>query len=100
MTEQSGTKPISPSPLRPDRTAAGKVETHVLDAVQMIRYYYVAILTCWSFPGPAQPCRPDGSVLPLRELPEASGVAVSRRSPGMLWAHNDSGEAVVFALDV
>jgi hypothetical protein len=31
-------------------------------------------------------------------LPEASGVAVSRRSPGRLWTHNDSG-AVLVALD-
>ena len=31
-------------------------------------------------------------------LPEASGVAVSRRSPGRLWAHNDSGDVLV-ALD-
>ena len=33
------------------------------------------------------------------ELREASGVAVSRRHPGVLWAHNDSGEPILFALD-
>jgi hypothetical protein len=32
-------------------------------------------------------------------LNEASGVAISRRHPGVLWAHNDSGEPVLFALD-
>ena len=31
-------------------------------------------------------------------LPEASGVAASRRTEGMLWSHNDSGEPVVFAV--
>ena len=35
----------------------------------------------------------------LQELPEASGLAASRRTPGLLWSHNDSGEPVVFALN-
>jgi len=30
---------------------------------------------------------------------EASGLAVSRRHPDRLWAHNDSGEPVLFAVD-
>src|SRR5688572_7072611 len=33
------------------------------------------------------------------ELTEASGIAVGRRTPGILWAHNDSGEPMLFALD-
>ena len=33
------------------------------------------------------------------ELREASGVAVSRRNPGILWVHNDSGDPVLFAID-
>jgi hypothetical protein len=32
-------------------------------------------------------------------LPEASGLAASRQAPGRLWAHNDSGDPVIFALD-
>src|SRR5687768_16972037 len=44
-------------------------------------------------------CRPVGTRAPLRELPEASGVAAGRRTPGVLWAHNDSGDPVIFALD-
>ena len=48
--------------------------------------------------GPPQ-CRPDGPVVTIPELPEASGIAVSRRVPGRLWAHNDSGQPVLFALD-
>lgn len=33
------------------------------------------------------------------ELPELSGLAASRRHPGVLWAHNDSGQApVLYAL--
>jgi hypothetical protein len=43
-------------------------------------------------------CRAAGPIVPLRDLPEASGVAASRRAPGMFWAHNDSGDPVIFAL--
>ena len=34
----------------------------------------------------------------LGDLPEASGLAFSRRSPGLLWSMNDSGNATVVAL--
>ena len=44
-------------------------------------------------------CQPAGTLVRVPELPEGSGVAASRRSPGRFWAHNDSGEPVVFALD-
>ena len=44
-------------------------------------------------------CRAAAGPLPLGDLPEASGVAVSRRSTGVLWAINDSGEPVLVALD-
>ena len=49
---------------------------------------------------PSTQCRPAGPLVQIPELPEASGVAVSRSVPGRLWAHNDSGEAQLFALDV
>ncbi len=44
-------------------------------------------------------CRPAGPVTPISELPEASGIAVSLRVPGRLWALNDSGPPLLFALD-
>jgi hypothetical protein len=43
-------------------------------------------------------CQRDGKIAALPQLPEASGIAVSRSVPGRLWAHNDSGP-VLFALD-
>ena len=52
--------------------------------------------------------RPDGQAGPcvvtqraqLSEIPEASGLAVSRRHPRLLWSHNDSGNAPdLFAID-
>ena len=44
-------------------------------------------------------CKPVGNLHRLADLPEASGLAVSRASAGRLWAHNDSGAAVLFAVD-
>ena len=35
----------------------------------------------------------------VTELPEGSGLAASRRTPGRFWSHNDSGDPVLFALD-
>jgi hypothetical protein len=44
------------------------------------------------------PCRFQGPLGSLPELPEASGIALSRRHQGTLWAHNDSGRPTLFAL--
>ena len=49
-------------------------------------------------PAAAPQCQSSGTLVRIAELPEASGVAVSRRSSGRLWSHNDSG-AVLVALD-
>ena len=35
----------------------------------------------------------------LTELPEASGIAGSRRNPGIYWSHNDSAAPLLYALD-
>jgi hypothetical protein len=44
-------------------------------------------------------CRIAGSAVAVRDLPEGSGVAASRARPGVLWAHNDSGEPRLIALN-
>ena len=44
-------------------------------------------------------CTPAGSLVQVPGLSEASGLAVSRRTPGRLWTHNDSGQPVLVALD-
>lgn len=52
--------------------------------------------------GQAQPpdtCRAPTELGRVSGVSEASGLAVSRRVPGRLWIHNDSGEPVLFALD-
>lgn len=49
--------------------------------------------------GSGNGCRPGGDLARMADLPEASGLAVSRRSSGYLWTHNDSGHPVVFAID-
>src|SRR5687768_720191 len=47
----------------------------------------------------AAACRPAGPLAQIPGLSEASGLAASRRAPGRLWTHNDSGEPVVVVLD-
>jgi len=47
----------------------------------------------------APSCQPAGPLVRVPELREGSGVAMSKRLPGRLWAHNDSGEPVLIALD-
>lgn len=44
-------------------------------------------------------CRPMGPLVEVPGLTEASGLAASRRVQGRLWAHNDSGNPVLYALD-
>jgi hypothetical protein len=46
-----------------------------------------------------QSCRASGTTMPVTKLPEASGIAVSRRTPGVLWLHNDSGDPTIVAVD-
>ena len=43
-------------------------------------------------------CTIDGSLVQLQKVPEASGVALSRRTPGVAWTHNDSSKPIVYAL--
>ena len=47
-------------------------------------------------PPPIDPanCQPAGTMMRLAGLSEASGLAVSRSTPGRLWSHNDSGKPV------
>ena len=48
----------------------------------------------------AGPCTVVQEATALRGVPEASGLAVSRRRPGLIWTHNDSGnEPDLFAID-
>jgi hypothetical protein len=48
----------------------------------------------------AGPCTVAVGPVMMPEILEASGLAVSRRNPGLLWSHNDSGSAaILFALD-
>ena len=62
----------------------------------------VSLLVAWRLRPAASvgPCVVANGPAMLPEIPEASGLAVSRRHPGVLWSHNDSGSAtVLFALD-
>jgi hypothetical protein len=41
-------------------------------------------------------CRPAGGLTAIAGLTEGSGAAASRRFPGHLWTHNDSGQPMLF----
>lgn len=63
----------------------------------------VAVVLVWGYVGTAtaqQPlCTPAAGLTRLAGVSEASGVTLSRRTPGIVWSHNDSGEPVLFAFD-
>jgi hypothetical protein len=59
----------------------------------------VATATAQQIASIAPSCEPAGSLIRVADLPEGSGVAASKRTPGRLWAHNDSREPVLVALD-
>jgi hypothetical protein len=62
----------------------------------------IPLLVAWRFQpaDPAGPCVIANGPAMLPRVPEASGLAVSRRNAGVLWSHNDSGNAtVLFAFD-
>lgn len=50
--------------------------------------------------GPASvaACEPPRLIARLPQLPEASGLAASRRQPKLLWSHNDSSEAALYGI--
>jgi hypothetical protein len=65
----------------------------VIGAVLLVKAVWVA-------DNSAGPCMVTAGPTKMLDIPEASGLAISRRSPGMIWSHNDSGNAeVLFALD-
>ena len=50
-------------------------------------------------PAAPEQCTSAAPVVRVAELPEGSGLAASRLTPGRFWSHNDSGKAELFALD-
>jgi hypothetical protein len=61
-----------------------------------------AVIAAWSTQPDtdAGPCVVISGPVPVPDLPEASGLAIGGRTPGIVWSHNDSGHsAVLFALD-
>jgi hypothetical protein len=44
-------------------------------------------------------CAADGSLIALPDIPEASGLAASIRTPGIFWTMNDSRDPLVYAID-
>jgi hypothetical protein len=77
----------------------------LVDRARVVRVGLI-IVTVWGWSAvssaqqaDAPQCQASGPLVRIPDLPEASGVALSRRTTGRLWAHNDSGDAVLVALD-
>ena len=69
-----------------------------------VAFALAAVVACAEAPkdpeeAPTLNCSPAGPLARLSHAPEASGIAVSRRSPGHFWVINDSGGPVLFAVD-
>jgi hypothetical protein len=45
------------------------------------------------------PCEVESGPTKLNGIGEASGLTLSRKTPDLLWSHNDSGAPVVFGID-
>ena len=61
----------------------------------------VTLIGCSPVSGDPATCVPGQPVDLPAQVREASGVAASKRHPGVLWTHNDSGnDAVLFAIDL
>ena len=78
-----------------------QVISSITYAILSISYVGPVPSTAATQDGPvkAPTCQAAGTLTSVPELPEASGVAASTRWPGRFWAHNDSGEPVLIALD-
>jgi hypothetical protein len=72
-------------------------------ATAAVLLFGLPLVVAWALQPPraAGPCVLASGPFRLPDIQEASGLAVSRRHPGVLWSHNDSGNAaVLFALNV
>jgi hypothetical protein len=69
--------------------------------VAVIPIVAAVVAACTLTPAALDPrCRVARDAAMLPDVPEASGVAVSRRHPGIVWIHNDSGnEPILFAVN-
>jgi hypothetical protein len=74
----------------------GQAERHALAACALL--LTAAVGASAEPPAPEQ-CTSTAPVVRVAELPEGSGLAASRLTPGRFWSHNDSGKAELFALD-
>jgi hypothetical protein len=73
--------------------ALATAATLVLAAAFAAAWFWLPVRT-------AGPCVVAAGPALIPDLRESSGLAVSGRTPGLLWSHNDSGNAaVLFALD-
>ena len=72
---------------------------HAIRVAVAVAVFVVPVAADQKAAASAPSCEPSGSLVRVPALLEGSGLAVSKRTPGRLWAHNDSGQPVLVALD-
>ena len=65
-----------------------------MEALAALTIFAVPVMPAAQQPPPLH-CRPPPPVRAASELFEGSGLAASRKTPGLFWSHNDSGKPVV-----
>ena len=85
-----------------NRRPVARVSNPITLIAGVIVVFNLLLVMAWVFrPADATgPCVVASGPVTVGDIPESSGLAVSRTTPGFLWSHNDSGNAaVLFAVD-
>ena len=75
-----------------------KLVASLVTAVLCISGAFAAVSAFTQADNRTGPCTIAQRPTDLSGIPEASGLTLSRRSPGLLWTHNDSGTPTLFAV--
>ena len=75
-----------------------KLVASLVTAVLCISGAFAAVTAFTQADNRTGPCTIAQRPTDLSGIPEASGLTLSRRSPGLLWTHNDSGTPTLFAV--
>jgi hypothetical protein len=81
------------------RSIYGKRCVRLLPGIVFILTLVPSTLDAQAKQTATEPCRATGTLVPLDGVPEASGLAASRKHPGRLWTLNDSGQPQLTSVD-
>lgn len=108
----SSEEPMGSKPAGPARVPGGQITTGLNRGLATrpwnlcLVVAFTAAAQMWAFPTPARPQTAEQDTTPIpfgrldrSAIAESSGLVASRRHPGVLWTHNDSGDSSrIFAI--